>query len=206
MSDTTNLSDIPFASSSQGAIPNIPIGGAVPPGGIPPRLPEIGSPSVAHENVSLSVDPVVMKKIVADLEGAAGGYGSGAVPIPQRNIPTETHMQSLVQDTAARPSAMPPSQSYALPHKPHDQSSGNKGLFEAATCAIDQCRDYIIASMLFMLFQLPFVRDKLRCHTPFSYMDDGNPSMSTLLFHSVVFGIAFAVAVHGQEYVFDFIK
>ena len=103
---------------------------------------------------------------------------------------------------------MPPSPAYALPKKPlaHSLESGESGALEAVSRAIDQGRDYIIASMLFLLFQLPFVRDKLRCHTPFSYMDDGNPSTSTLLFHSVVFGIAFAVAVHGQEFLFDFIK
>jgi len=202
MSDTTNLSDIPLGPTHD----SIPIGGAVPQGTVPPRMPHAASPT---DNVSLSVDPVVMQKVVADLEGAAGRQGSGGVPIPQRNIPSETHMRSLVQDATAKPSAIPPSEPYALPPKPLStsvQASSNSGLVETFTRAVDQGRDYIIASMLFLLFQLPFVRDKIRCHTPFSYMDDGNPSTSTLLFHSAMFGIAFAIAVHGQEYLFDFIQ
>lgn len=177
--DITNLNDIPFAN---------------------PRVQPNGN--VEGENIRMSIDPQIMRKVVNDLE-----QPSAPAPPPQRDISRDSHMQSLVQDPSARPDSVPYTSSYPLPPKTIGSTSAvaQDGAIGVVWRNMDESRVYVMASLIYMLFQLPYVRDKLRSHGAFIYMDDGTPSTASMVAQSVIFGATLAAVMYGQVYLMEYL-
>ena len=182
-SDITNLNDIPFAP--------------------PSRSPIMPNGNVEGDNIRMNIDPQMMSKVVHDLEKP-----SAPAPPPQRDISRDPHMQSLVQDPSARPDSVPYSSSYPLPPKMIETTSSpvaQGGTIGVIWRNMDESRVYVMAALIYMLFQLPYVRDKLRSHGAFIYMDDGTPSTASMLAQSVIFGATLAAVMYGQVYLMEYL-
>tara|TARA_B100000683_G_C12388348_1_gene514389 strand:- start:133 stop:840 length:708 start_codon:yes stop_codon:yes gene_type:complete len=153
----------------------------------------------------LDVDPVIMNKVINDVQKQSQREGDHTLRPPQRNIPTEPHMESLMQDASAHPTRLPSEPSYSLPFMDSANkivgSLGKKKNKELSLHSMFEMLQLpILMALLYFLFQLPIVRTNLRQYLPFTYQEDGTLSLVGFVVHSSIFGVAAFIINYTQDY------
>lgn len=163
------------------------------------------SQSIDETTTELDVDPVMMNKVISDVQKQSQREGDNVLRPPQRNIPTEPHMESLMQDASAHPTRIPSEPSYSLPFMDSANkivgSLGKKKNKELSLQSIFEMLQLpILMALLYFLFQLPIIRTNMRQYMPFTYQEDGTLSLVGFLVHSGIFGVAAFMINFTQDY------
>lgn len=212
MSDTTSLDDLPVRGVAGPPVHNAgAVDEAHPPRGPPIVREEAVSDSAAENNnnihLDIDVDPTVMNKVVTDIRAHVDRQGgSNAIPLPERNIPSEPHIQSLLHDSASLPNYVPPS-STSVPRGVAGAESATKVLDKlkkrnqrdaSLDSLFDDFKGIVFITILYYIFQTPYAHIILKRLFSFGYNEDGAMNHTGLLIRCVLFSSSVFLLNHAQ--------
>lgn len=242
MSDTTSLDDLPVrgvggppvldananANADADARASVAANGRCI---APATREEAVSEGAAPNNVRLDidVDPTVMNKVVTDIRartdrqaggGGGGGGGGATLPLPERNIPSEPHMQSLLHDSASSPNYVPP----ASPSPSSARGGAGTGhVGESAKSVLDRLRrgskrdasvdamfdDFkglVFIAVVYYAFQTPYAHTLLKRLFAFGYNEDGTTNQIGIFVGCVTFSVVVFSLNHVQMRVAELLR
>lgn len=202
MSDTTNIDDLPTGEKG-----NITMEKQEKP--VQPvqqqqyqAQPQSGSGSIQQQNQQfpqLSQDDI--NKIVSGIQTA----GREATSLPVRDIPM--NQTQLTSDPNVKPNYVPKQEPYIQNNMNqqtlYQQQRENTEKETQKNNLIDELHTPLIITILFFLFQLPFVHKKLYKLAPLLFLQDGNMSMNGYFFKSILFGSTYFILMKGIDYFSD---
>jgi len=214
MGDTTSLDDLPMRGMGGGppALDALDADEAARRAPQPP--PQPAEPSAVREDnaapnnmrLDIDVDPSVMNKVATDIRAHAERQtGSGAtLPLPERDIPSEPHMQSLLHDSASSPNYVPPASAARAAAAGESAGSvldrlrrGSKR--EASVDALfDDFKGLIFLAVVYYAFQTPYAHALLKRLFTFGYNEDGTTNQMGLFVGCVAFSATIFALNHVQ--------
>jgi hypothetical protein len=186
MSDTTNINDLLID----------PIGG----GGISNNINLTANETVINKsnqmptNVpGINLDESTINQIVNGIQQAGT---AGLTQLRSRDIPMNT--STISNDAETQPNYVPPEPKHVdYIHSDDTQASiierynYNARKQDTVDDLYNEIQIPLLLSVLYFLFQLPFLRKLLRTYAPFVFSSDGNLNLNGLLLKSALFGGAY---------------
>ena len=188
MSGTTNLNDLPMNPSTGNPATNVVM-----------TTNEIPDPSVTQNNLSQPVvsgidNQKMMNEVVSGIQQASA---SGSTNLPPRDIPMETSM--LTQDQEIKPDYLPNqnTKDYIFNSQMEENvllsKQQQQKKYDSLESMYEELQIPIIIGLLYFVLQLPVVKKYFHKFFPSLYYDDGNPSFSGYVIHSVLFAALFYI-------------
>ena len=193
MSEATSILDLPTD----------PVGGGNISNNVSINAQEISMPqNNSNANASMSLDQTTIHQIVSGLQQASA---TGITQLPSRDIPMTT--SSISNDPQIQPNYVPPPQNNIDYIKNYEQASDMINKYNANTKMNDRLDDIyeeiqmpLLISVLYFLFQLPFLKKILYSYLPVLFSKDGNFNINGFLFTSVLFGMLFHLLMKVTSY------
>jgi hypothetical protein len=193
MSEATSILDLPTD----------PVGGGNISNNVSINAQEISMPqNNSNANASMSLDQTTINQIVSGLQQASA---TGITQLPYRDIPMTT--SSISNDPQIQPNYVPPPQNNIDYIKNYEQASDMINKYNANTKMNDRLDDIyeeiqmpLLISVLYFLFQLPFLKKILYSYLPVLFSKDGNFNINGFLFTSVLFGMLFHLLMKVTSY------
>ena len=193
---TTSISDLPMSNSSgppaniqlhtkEPTNPNVDVGNAVQ------KLNEQRNNEVAalsQKNVPPPNPNDFAKQVQRDVKTAAP---SGVLRLPERDVPREnTH---ITHDLQVKANYVPEGpDDYIKHYQSHEEvktiHADNEDKNSKHDAIFRELHIPIMVSLIYFLFQLPIINNKLMKHIPKLFKNDGNLNTQGYLFNSVLFG------------------
>ena len=165
---TTNISDLPGGNSNQ---PNIQLHTKE----IPQKKPSLNS----------------INEMVSGLQKAAS---NNMTRLPERDIPPNP--QRITHDPQIQPNFVPPpppNPNYIKDKINYEyimrRNTNEKKEKETMDSLYDELQTPLVVSVLYFLFQMPFINKSFHKFVPTLFKDDGNPKFGGFLFKTFLFGI-----------------
>jgi hypothetical protein len=171
------------------------------PSDINPTFPQLsGQPNSsanANANGNISLDPDTISQIVSGIQQASL---TGATMLPSRDIPSDT--TQFNNDPQTLPNYVPPPPQNTVQrdyirdnemavndmiNNYNRKNEFNNNLDDA----YNELQTPLLITILYFLFQLPFLKRFLFANMPFLFSNDGNHNLNGFLFTSVLFGVAY---------------
>jgi len=192
MSDTTNINDLltdPVGSSKS---ENITIkasdhndsnkSNAI---GVRPMFNQ----PTSDKSLGINLDESTINQIISGLQHASN---TGVTQLPSRDIPMST--SNMAHDPYVQPDYVPPSKNndYITNDYSNEDIIHNYNKNQNRISSIDEIYNEIqiplLLSILYFIFQLPFIRKFMFSNMPFLFNVDGNLNLKGLVFKSLLYG------------------
>jgi len=180
----------------------------------------------SNVRLDIDVDPTIMNKVVSDIQshadrrhGSSGGVvGDTSPPIslPERNIPTEPHIQSLLHDSASSPNYVP---AVEAPRASKDASIRGRSTESAMSVLnklrrggkrdqtvdnlFDDFKGVILLSVVYYVFQTPYAHTLMKRVFSFGYNEDGTTNRLGVLAACITFSVFIFVINNAQNRVLE---
>ena len=198
MSSTTSISELPPSSVSNenikletndNALQNMV--------NVPPAVPPANGMQGNMQNNDMMQDQTQITKLVSGIQKASA---AGATQLPSRDIPQTT--TQITHDNQAQPNFIPEpppvkevERQYYIPDHDPQQFLENENRKITKTSALEELYNSInipiLASILFLLFQLPVTKKNFKYLFPFTHNVDGNQNILGYSIYSLIFGLIF---------------
>lgn len=205
---TTSISDLPVSNSSgppaniqlqtrESTDTNVVVDNAVQ------KLSEQRNNEVAA--LSQKNDPPpnpndFAKQVQREVKSAAA---SGALRLPERDVPREnTH---ITQDQQVKANYVPEGpDDYIKHYQTHEEvktiHAEREEKISRQDALFSELQTPIMVALIYFLFQLPIVNNKLMKHIPKLFKNDGNLNTQGYLFNSVLFGSVYYLFTKATDY------
>jgi len=160
--------------------------------------------STGNPPTTLSKDDV--NKIISGLQQASQ---SNLTALPSRDIPMDNTPLTM-DEQSSNPNYVPRPQyqeDYIQNNERFDtmikkqQEEDKKE--RASEELFEKMQIPLLVSLLFLIFQMPFVRKHLFHYIPSLFLKDGNLSFGGMIFKSLLFGIVYYGSIMGMNYLSD---
>ena len=197
MSEATNILDLPTD----------PVGGGNVSNNITITAQETQIPTQQMPNnpapSGMSLDQTTISQIVNGLQQATL---AGVTQLPSRDIPMNT--SGISNDPQVVPNYVPPPPrnhtdyitNYEQTKDMVNNYNKNKQITNSLDDMYNEIQTPVLMSVLYFLFQLPFLKKILFTYLPFLFSNDGNYNLNGFLFTSVAFGILFHLLIKTTSY------
>lgn len=118
-------------------------------------------------------------KVINSIQGAN-------TSLPSRDIPRNTNM--VHQDQQAKPNYIPSSKANYIEEDNIQDYSQDVQDYNTTEMIYDEAQTPFIITVLYFIFQLPFVNRLLESYIPFIFLKDGNLSLKGYIIKSLLFG------------------
>ena len=139
------------------------------------------------EEFSNSLDPDVINKIVSGLQNVSE---NGLTKLPSRDIPMSS--DNILIDDHTQPNYIPKP---VVNNYIQEESINNVISKEQSTHLLDdyynEIQSPLIIAVLFFLFHLPIVKNKLFIHFPMCFHKDSSYNLKGLIIISILFGFTY---------------
>jgi hypothetical protein len=157
------------------------------------NIPQTSQPNQIQQ---VSLDQDTINQLVSDLQRATL---SGATQLPSRDIPMTT--TQITNDPNIKPNYIPPppypNANYIENYKANEDILNYYNRQSHKSQTLDDIYNEIqiplLISVMYFLFQLPFVKKMLYTYIPFLFQTDGNLNMNGFIFTSILFGLMFHI-------------
>jgi hypothetical protein len=189
MSDTTNITDL-CTDPAGTAYNNVNLSASEK-----QPMTELSSQPVLNQNHTgkspgINLDESTINQIISGLQVASN---SGATKLPSRDVPMNPSI--ITNDPYTQPDYLPPSQNNYIPSVTNnailDDYNNNKSRKDSLDELYNEFQIPILLSIIYFIFQLPFLRKFMFSNMPFLFNIDGNLNLKGLVFKSVLFGIVY---------------
>ena len=236
MSDTTCLDDIPIKEINRSP-PPIQTNIRTPQTNIQPQISnkESVSLNVKSSNnipINIDVDPTIMNKVVHDIQThtinnsnlnntqnikheTPNNIHVNTIPLPEKNIPTEPHIQSLMHDSSASPNYIPPNTKQYIPNINNVHETGTHVLQNLKKTykydksfenIFNDLKGFIVITLLYYLFQTPYAHLIFKRIFYFGYNQDSNLNQIGMLLVSITFVITLYLTNQMQNKIIELIN
>ncbi len=189
----TNINDLPSDEISNNEAP------------VQKEMHDSRDPPPGQEPPPTQLSSDDVNKIISGLQRASQ---SNLTALPSRDIPM-TNTQITMDEQTGNPNY--------IPHDNRNNYINNEDRFDTIVKKqfddnkhktkrdelLDELQTPILVTILFLIFQLPFVRKNLLYYLPHLFLKDGNLSLSGIIFKSLIFGTAFYGCVKTVNYLSD---
>jgi hypothetical protein len=192
MSDTTNINDLltdPVGSSKS---ENITIKASdhndLNKSNVNGVRPMFNQPT-SDKSLGINLDESTINQIISGLQHASN---TGITQLPSRDIPMSTN--NMVHDPYVQSDYVPPSKNndYITNDYSNEDIIHNYNKNQNRISSIDEIYNEIqiplLMSILYFIFQLPFIRKFMFSNMPFLFNVDGNLNLKGLVFKSLLYG------------------
>ena len=138
----------------------------------------------------INLDESTIHQIISGLHQASN---TGVTKLPSRDIPMSTN--TIVNDPYTQQDFVPPAPNTYIPPVRNsdiiDDYNKNKKRVDTIDDFFNEFQIPILLSIIYFIFQLPFLKKFLFSNIPFLYNVDGNLNLKGLIFKSCLFGITY---------------
>jgi len=175
--ETTSISDLPTTTSN-----NTP---------------------VQESNIQMHItEPNQVQNIVSGIQKAAA---AGTTNLPSRDIPTNT--SQVNSDEQVIPNYVPtPNNTDYIQNFNTQQQILNKQIIannkkENLEYIVEELQLPILVSLLYCLFQMPYIKSIMTSYLPFLFNTDGNYNLYGYFGNSLLFGLLYYLMMHIIRYI-----
>jgi hypothetical protein len=144
----------------------------------------------SEKSPGINLDASTINQIISGLQFASN---TGATKLPSRDIPMNPSI--ITNDPYTQPDYLPPSQNKYIPQVTNDAILDDYNTNQSRINSLDELYNElqipILLSIIYFIFQLPFLKKIMFSNMPFLFNIDGNLNLKGFVFKSVFFGIVY---------------